>query len=289
MTSKGESAKGESAQGESAPGRESPGRKCPRTSIGKAATAPTLSVLQHEAVHALRRGNRSQATTNHDHETTVDGRDHDHKTTVDGRGRYPKEAAMAGEAQWTVTSMPTAAGFKERSEAEVATHRDDEPLSRDGPRCSRYASDATDGMMMRIVHLKAAWQRQDANAKLRQALKVLRCEAEEAERMKSTPTKAETSGLEQLHNALRVEVSNLERPLLSVAIRVQLMSEQARLLGRHLARPFELMLPCHQLPAKMARYVTGGPIQVADGWMLKAEGATLVAGAGRLRAQCCPP
>ena len=48
---------------------------------GRAATAPTLSMLHHEAAHACPR----PATVNHYHETTVDGRHHNHKTTVDGR------------------------------------------------------------------------------------------------------------------------------------------------------------------------------------------------------------
>ena len=131
MTSKGKSAKGESAQGESAPGRECLRTKMPRARVPKRARAPRQkqdaekleAKYQHEAVHALRRGNRGQATMNHDHETTVDG-----------RGRYPKEAAMAEEGQWTVTSVPTAAGFEERSEAEVATHHDNEPLTRKSKR-----------------------------------------------------------------------------------------------------------------------------------------------------------
>ena len=59
--------------------------------------------------------------------------------------------------------------------------------------------------MMRPVQLEAAWQRQDAKV----------------ERMKNAPTRAEASGSEQLHNALRVEVSSLERLLQSVAIRVK--------------------------------------------------------------------
>ena len=71
---------------------------------GRAATAPTLSMMQHDA--AL--GHQRPTTTNHDHDhkTTVDGRHHNHETTVDGRDHKLDEWSLDREEARRVHHKP---------------------------------------------------------------------------------------------------------------------------------------------------------------------------------------
>ena len=83
------------------------------------------------------------------------------------------------------------------------------------------------------------WRRQDANVELEQALEELRCEAAEAERMEGAAARAEASGLEQQHDALRVEISSLERLLQSVLMREKRAAdERAGEVARATSRAF---------------------------------------------------